>query len=170
MQKMEQRQFEPTHRMCIGTGKNKTYLYVQIVSDAGKKDGELHYNVIVAPDNKSGIHSIPAIPKSCLEALNEDQPVISANKKKKKEKLQGDLEEQREEQYILKYMKEEEDWLTIREAANAFHVPGITLRHWILKGELESMILPRGKFQNSYLIKRSLIKAILEKKSKDSNG
>lgn len=134
-----------THRVQIGMGKNRTYVYVRIAGEAGMKNGQQYYNVIVAADEKSGIQSLPAIPKSRLEVLGK-------------------------ERYILRYMKEEEELLTVREAANALRVHGATVRQWILNGTLEAMILPRGECQNSYLIKRSVIDAILEGKSKDANG
>src|SRR5690348_13991098 len=166
---MGEQPFKPTHRVQIGTGRNISYVYVQIVSDAGKKNGKLYYNVIVSPDDKSGIHSLPALPQSCLEALDKEQSIAPVSKKTKKEKQVPVYDEKQEERYILKRMKEEEELLTIREAANALGVHYVTVRQWIFSGALEAMILPRGECQNSYLIKRSVINTILERKDKETN-
>jgi hypothetical protein len=68
---MGKQQFKPTHRMQIGTGKNMTYVYVRVVGEAGKKNGEQYYNVIASPDG--AITSLPAIPEGGLEKLEESE-------------------------------------------------------------------------------------------------
>src|SRR5882762_467185 len=66
---MGKNQFKPTHRMQIGTGKNKIYVYVKIAGEAGRKGNQQYYNVIADPNGK--ITSIPAVPESILEKLEQ---------------------------------------------------------------------------------------------------
>lgn len=68
---MGKQQFKPTHRIQIGTGKNKIYAYVRVVGEADKKGKRQYYNVIAAPD--SAITSLPAVPESGLEKLKESE-------------------------------------------------------------------------------------------------
>lgn len=71
---MRRRQpFEPTHRVQIGTGKNRTYVYVRIAGEAGMKHGQRYYNVVVSPVDKSGITSMPMMPASSLEELEQSE-------------------------------------------------------------------------------------------------